>query len=109
MSNRYANESSAQFTAHASVADVPVLNVKDLDLNQGDTIGQSSFCLCVTYNVFGMTFFCLTVDVGTSAINLLPPMRSGQFFYLRTTLIIIPLQHFGVFLSCFFSGSGYFN
>ena len=51
------NRSSAQITAHASVADVPVSNLKDLDLNQGDTIGPSSLCLCVMYNVFGMTFF----------------------------------------------------
>ena len=32
------NRHSAQITAHASVADVPVSNIKDLDLNQGDTI-----------------------------------------------------------------------
>ena len=51
------NRHSAQITAHASVGDVPVSNVKDLDLNQGDTIGQSFFCLCMTYNVFGVTFF----------------------------------------------------
>ena len=49
------NGPSAQITAHASVADIPVSNVKDLNLNQGDTIGPSSLCLCVTHNVFGMT------------------------------------------------------
>ena len=51
------NGNGAQIIAHASLADVPVSNLKDLDLNQGDTIGLFSFCLCVTYNVFGVTFF----------------------------------------------------
>ena len=32
------NGSSAQINAHAPVADVPVSNLKDLDLNQGDMI-----------------------------------------------------------------------
>ena len=32
------NKISAQINVHASVADVPVSNLKDLDLNQGDTI-----------------------------------------------------------------------
>ena len=53
------NGHSAQINAHASVADVPVSNLKDLDLNQGDMIGPLSLCLCMTYNVFGVTFFLL--------------------------------------------------
>ena len=32
------NGHNAQITAHASEADVPVSHLKDLDLNQGDTI-----------------------------------------------------------------------
>ena len=32
------NKISVQINAHASIADVPVSNLKDLDLNQGDTI-----------------------------------------------------------------------
>ena len=54
---RTCNGNGAQILAHASLADVPVSNLKDLDLNQGDTIGPSSLCLCMTYNVFGVTLF----------------------------------------------------
>ena len=51
------NRHSAQITVHASVADVPVSNIKDLDLNQGDTIPNPVVNICMTYNVFGVTFF----------------------------------------------------
>ena len=51
------NRHSAQISAHASVADVPVSNIKDLDLNQGNTVTNPLVNICMMYNVFGMTFF----------------------------------------------------
>ena len=42
------NRSSAQITAHVSVADVPVSNLKDLDLNQGDIITNAVVNICMT-------------------------------------------------------------
>ena len=73
-------------SAHALVADIPVSNVKDLDLGQGDVI-TTVVNICVTYNLFGVTLFCFRYDGGTSAIYLLPPCVVVNFFYLRTTLI----------------------
>ena len=51
------NGHSAQINAHASVADVPVSNLKDLDLNPGHSITNAVINICITYNVFGVTFF----------------------------------------------------
>ena len=51
------NGNGTQIIAHASLADVPVSNLKDLDPNQGDTITNAVVNICMTYNVFGVTFF----------------------------------------------------
>ena len=51
------NGNGAQIIVHASLADVPDSNIKDLDLNQGDTITNVVVNICMTYNVFGVTFF----------------------------------------------------
>ena len=50
------NGNGAHIIAHASLADVPVSNLKDLDLKQGDTI-TNAVNICMMYNIFGVTFF----------------------------------------------------
>ena len=57
------NGNGAQIIAHASLADVPVSNLKDLDLNQGVVN------ICMTYNVFGVTFFAWQLTSGTSSFS----------------------------------------
>ena len=80
------NGDSEQMTVHALIADFPVSNVKDLDLNQGNPPPHSSKHLC-DIKSFWHYVVSLTFDDGISAIYLLPPCVVVVFLYLCTILI----------------------